>query len=76
MEVYEIEPYRLAGEHEGKWAMTITRVRRDRDGIEEQPFCGGPTFDREQDALRYGVRWVAARGGRVRKSVLERVGVG
>jgi hypothetical protein len=73
MDFFEIEPYRLAGEHEGKWAMTITLVRQDRLGIEEQPFYGAPIFDSERDALRYGVEWVASRGGGVRKTVLQRV---
>lgn len=73
MDFFEIEPYRLAGEHAGKWAMTITLVRRDTLGIKEQPFYGAPIFDSERDALRYGVEWVASRGGRVRKMVLQRL---
>jgi len=76
MNFFEIGPYPLGGEHEGKWAMTITQLRRDAFGIEEQPFHGGPIFDTEEEALRYGVKWVAARGGRVRESVLERLGIG
>ncbi len=65
---FEIEPYQLAG---GKWALTLTRL--SEFGTDEQPFHGGPTFDSEQDALLYGVKWVASRGGRVRNTLLQRV---
>ncbi len=61
MNFFEIEPYRLSGEHEGQWAMTITQLRQDRLGIEAQAFYGGPVFHSELDALRYGVGWVASR---------------
>ena len=57
---FEIEPHELAGEHEGKWALTLTRLSEFTD---EQAFHGGPIFDSEQDALRYGVKWVTSRGG-------------
>jgi len=76
MEFFELEPYLLAGGRKGKWAMRITQIRQDSLGIEEQPFFGGPTFDSELDALRYGVQWVASRGGQVRKSVMERIQTG
>ena len=69
MDLFEIEPYRLAGKHEGQWALTITRV--NRFGIDEQPFHGGPIFDNAQDALRYGDNWVASRRGQVRKGTIR-----
>jgi hypothetical protein len=73
MDFFEIEPYRLAGGHHGKWALTLTRVRVDEFGVDEQPFYGGPVFGSEKDALRYGVRWVTSRGGRVRETILRRL---
>jgi hypothetical protein len=36
MDMYELEPYRLAVEHVGKWALTIARL--SGLGIDEQPF--------------------------------------
>jgi hypothetical protein len=42
-------------------------------GTDEQLFHGGPIFDSEQDALRYGVKWVTSRGGRVQMTVLQRL---
>jgi hypothetical protein len=74
MDLYEIEPYPLSGEDDGKWATTITLFHQDKLGIEAQPFYGGPIFDSEHDALRYAVEWVTSRGGRVPKAVLERLG--
>jgi hypothetical protein len=71
MNLFEIEPYQLGGAHEGKWALTITRL--SSFGTDEQPFLGGPAFDSELDALRYGVQWVGSRGGRVRKAVVQRI---
>jgi hypothetical protein len=71
LDLFEIEPYRLAGERNGKWALTITRL--NRFGTDEQPFHGEPIFDSAQEALRYGVKWVSSRGGRVRRSVLQRL---
>ncbi len=73
MNFFEIEPYPLGGEHAGKWAMTIIQVRQDQLGIETQPYYGGPMFESQEDALRYGIEWVAARGGQVRKSLLDRL---
>jgi len=35
MDFVEIEPYPLAGEHEGKWAMTLTVASRDKLCIED-----------------------------------------
>jgi hypothetical protein len=71
MGLFEIEPHQLAGAHEGTWALTITRL--SSLGTDEHPFHGGPTFDSELAALRYGVRWVGSRGGRVRKTVVQRI---
>jgi hypothetical protein len=73
MNCYEFEPYQLAGEPKGKWAITITRL--NKLGVDEQPFHGGSTFDTENDALRYAVKWVASRGGRVPKAVTDRLGL-
>ncbi|MGO8802539.1 hypothetical protein [Candidatus Binatus sp.] len=70
---YEIQPYRLGGEHKDKWALTITRCMTDSSGMTEQPLYGGPIFDGELDALKYGVGWVARHHGRVRKSVLAAI---
>jgi hypothetical protein len=42
MNLFEIEPYPLSGEHDGKWATTITLFHQDSLGIEAQPFYGGP----------------------------------
>jgi hypothetical protein len=71
MDMYELQPYRLAGEHVGKWALTIMRL--SSVGIDEQPFHGGPIFESKEDALRYGVSCVRSRGGAVRRTVLQRV---
>ena len=70
MDCYEIEPRPLAGEHTGKWSLTITRL--SNCGTDEIPWYGGPIFDSERDALRYGVNWVESHGGLVRKAVLQR----
>ena len=71
MDLYRPEAYRLAGEHKGKWGMTVTLL--SKFGIDEQPFHCQRFFDSEQDALRHGVKWVASRRGRVPKTVLSRV---
>jgi hypothetical protein len=71
MGTYDLDAYRLAGVHAGKWALTITLVTRDASGHSELPFHGGPEFGSEVEALRYGVAWVAARGGMVRRSILQ-----
>ncbi len=73
MDFFEVEQYPLADQHLGKWALTLTRVRVGEFGVDELPFHGGPVFESEKDALRFGVEWVASRGGRVRKTVLQRV---
>jgi len=70
MDAYELEPYSLAGAQQGKWALTITRWDRPISGFSHQPFYGGPEFKSRGEALRYGIAWVAARGGMVRKRVL------
>jgi hypothetical protein len=46
MGFFEIEPYRLAGEHDGKWAVRLTRVHVSEFGVDEQPLHGGPGFER------------------------------
>lgn len=65
---HEVEPYPLAW---GKWAVTLTRCASDGAEIDERAFYGGPIFDSEEAALRYGIAWVASRGGRVRKTLLR-----
>jgi hypothetical protein len=60
MDLYEIEPYRLAGEHTGKWALTITGL--SKSGTDEQPFQKGPIFHSERGAPLYGVDWVILTG--------------
>ena len=46
LDFFEIEPYRLAGERNGKWALAITRL--NRFGTDEQPFHGEPIFERRR----------------------------
>jgi hypothetical protein len=63
---YLVQPYALAGEHRGKWKLTITRVF-DGPFIEEQRFHCTEIFDSQEEATKFGLEWVAWQGGQVRK---------
>lgn len=57
---YQIEPYQLAGEHEGKWGLTVVRLTSDGTSIVEQPFICKLEFESEEAAREYGERWIAS----------------
>jgi hypothetical protein len=59
---YEVEPYPLAGKHEGGWAVRVTRYIIKASGIEEKSFISELDFENAEDALRHGEKFVTALG--------------
>ncbi len=59
---YSIEPYPLAAEFAGKWALTIVKKIYDGNSLVEEPFHSlDREFDSEQEAREHAARWIARR---------------
>jgi hypothetical protein len=65
---YEVEPYPLAGEHKGRWAVRVNRYIIEESAIEEKPFISELDFENAQEALRHGKKFVATLAGIISKS--------